>query len=67
MSDKRCGTCYLYGPNFYSKDYLRDHGCHADAKMDLPASWSNGTPMSPTDGAACPIWETRPRIQQEQR
>lgn len=57
---KRCGTCRLYGPNFYRglPGGLPDATCCANAVMDLPASFiPNRQTMAWDDGANCIVWE----------
>lgn len=39
MGAKTCGTCRLYGANFYGQHSQPNTTCCADAVMDLPASF----------------------------
>jgi hypothetical protein len=57
-----CGSCRLYGANFYSFPANQIGGagntCCADVVMDLPASFiPNRQTMEPDDGEGCIVWE----------
>ena len=61
LVERSCGSCRLYGANFYSpaaQSFGGGQTCCADAVMDLPASFiPNRQTMNPGDGSECPIWE----------
>lgn len=61
MSDqKRCGTCQLWGVNFYEKriSFGENTTCCADAVMDLPASFiPERQTMTAEQGEGCICWE----------
>lgn len=57
---KSCGTCGLWGYNFYTHRSWIDRGntCCADAVMDLPASFIPARQTMRADqGAECICWE----------
>lgn len=60
MSEKLCGTCGLWGDNYYkshSWKYMCSGNCAADVVMDVPASWKSNAGMAATDGIDCPAWQ----------
>ena len=59
-TEKNCGTCRLWGDNFYkshSWKYMCSGDCAADVVMDVPASWKSNAGMAAADGADCPAWQ----------
>ena len=53
---RRCGTCRLWGPNFY-KAGRYDYGtCCADAIMDLPAAFDRNRLVPSYAGQDCSFW-----------
>lgn len=57
---KNCGSCLLYGANFYPRrpGWIADNTCCADVVMDLPASFiPNRQTMAAHEGEGCICWE----------
>lgn len=60
--DKTCGTCRLWGMNFYpdaASGRRWNKTCCADAAMDLPASFIPARQtMEAHEGEGCIAWES---------
>lgn len=53
--EKNCGTCRLWGQNFYKRP---NKTCCADAAMDLPASFIPARQtMEAHEGEGCIAWQ----------
>lgn len=57
-AERKCGTCHLWGANFYPKDWPVNTTCCADVVMDLPASFiPSRQTMTADQGEGCICWQ----------